>query len=598
MSRRALDEKIYTDGDRSALGGVVSTVDRDKLAGSVTEAASEYAVAENAYPAASGRWVKRKGYESVLALGGAHPVAMRKFVGGMIAWVSDGSIWQIPFTGAPRLVKASAFTPGASIAHEEWQDVVYWSDGTTGLWEIDHAPDGATAELRTTNLNFFAQTPGADGNLISIALVDPAAASRTISVSVAPLTSGPLITVGLATDAAGALTSTAQDVADAVTNSPDAAALVTAGVIGDSLAVVAAMPATNLSGGAPPGSYTVHLTSATENFSYLAARTASERLLGVSPWNRGQINYSETFDAAMWSGIGAIVPGGEFTAMIEVGRTMVLAQAERMFRIDGTDPTTWNVVSASAEGLGCIAPNSICEVEGVVVYYSPRGLAFFDGAKARPLSDQVFDANDPSRSLLPTDLARGKRVFTVVTQDHVLVFYPSSVAVSGCDRALAYNFRRDTWGGPYTLGAPATCGDCELAADGAGRSVHLGTADGHVMREYDGYQDNGVGYTFKVRTRDYHFGTVTLDKVYREARIAYEVGAASEVTVKLLCDDEASPREGASRTFTEQPGNDARRVAIRAGVRARKAALQVEHSANCSFELAEEQVDAFFCRLR
>src|SRR4051794_10635579 len=62
------------------------------------------------------------------------------------------------------------------------------------------------------------------GNDVTAALVKPAAASSPLSVSVA----GKAITVDLATDAAGTVTSTAAQVVDAINASPAAAALVTA----------------------------------------------------------------------------------------------------------------------------------------------------------------------------------------------------------------------------------------------------------------------------------------------------------------------------------------------------------------------------------
>ena len=103
--------------------------------------------------------------------------------------------------------------------------------GVIGI--VGTAPNSATATAATltlgrasddTGITLTADTAGLAGNQISIALVDPAANSATLAVAV----SGNAITVTLATDASGVITSTAGDVIDAINGDGDASALVTA----------------------------------------------------------------------------------------------------------------------------------------------------------------------------------------------------------------------------------------------------------------------------------------------------------------------------------------------------------------------------------
>ena len=105
-------------------------------------------------------------------------------------------------------------------------------------------------------LTFTAKTYGAAGNSINIRYTDPAANDAALSVSVA----GPAITVSLATGGAGAITSTAAQVKDAVDASAAASALVSvavmtsdSGVADDGSGVVTAMAATSLASGAGTG---------------------------------------------------------------------------------------------------------------------------------------------------------------------------------------------------------------------------------------------------------------------------------------------------------------------------------------------------------
>lgn len=103
--------------------------------------------------------------------------------------------------------------------------------GVIGI--VGTAPNSATATAATltlgrasdnTGITLTADTAGLAGNQISIALVDPAANSATLAVAV----SGNAITVTLATDASGVITSTAGDVITAINGDGDASALVAA----------------------------------------------------------------------------------------------------------------------------------------------------------------------------------------------------------------------------------------------------------------------------------------------------------------------------------------------------------------------------------
>ncbi|TSA09419.1 MAG: hypothetical protein D4R79_13655 [Comamonadaceae bacterium] len=105
-------------------------------------------------------------------------------------------------------------------------------------------------------LTFTAVAYGSEGNAISVAYVDPAAASAALAVVVTHST----IQVLLATDEGGAITSTAAQVLAGVAASAGASALVTAtlytadtGVADDGSGVVTAMAQASLEGGAGTG---------------------------------------------------------------------------------------------------------------------------------------------------------------------------------------------------------------------------------------------------------------------------------------------------------------------------------------------------------
>lgn len=96
-------------------------------------------------------------------------------------------------------------------------------------------------------LTFTSKLPGALGNSISLRFVDPKSNSASLSVSV----SGRDITVNLATNSAGAITTTASEVIAAIALHPDADTLVSVNntSTSDGSGTVAAMRRTQLAGG-------------------------------------------------------------------------------------------------------------------------------------------------------------------------------------------------------------------------------------------------------------------------------------------------------------------------------------------------------------
>lgn len=118
----------------------------------------------------------------------------------------------------------------------------------------------ATANVNPTGddngLTFTSKVYGAAGNGISIRYVDPGANSQSLAVTV----DGQAITVSLATNGGGTITSTAAQVKAAIEAKQSAANLVTvavmtsdSGTADDGSGVVTAMPAASLASGAGDG---------------------------------------------------------------------------------------------------------------------------------------------------------------------------------------------------------------------------------------------------------------------------------------------------------------------------------------------------------
>jgi len=121
-----------------------------------------------------------------------------------------------------------------------------------------------TTSLTGTNndLAFVAQNAGESGNDIRIRYIDPGAANQSLAVSVDEND----ITVSLATDGTGAITTTATQVMNAVNADPSASSLITSSLAGinNGSGVVTAMDFTNLTTGAHNDLKFTALTPGTE----------------------------------------------------------------------------------------------------------------------------------------------------------------------------------------------------------------------------------------------------------------------------------------------------------------------------------------------
>lgn len=116
------------------------------------------------------------------------------------------------------------------------------SPAATAQATLAVAPAGANNDM-----TFTAVAYGAGGNSITVSYVDPAAINAALSVAVV----GSAITVNLATDGTGAITSTAAQVKTAVDASGPAAALATVANTGadTGAGIVTAMAVANFTGG-------------------------------------------------------------------------------------------------------------------------------------------------------------------------------------------------------------------------------------------------------------------------------------------------------------------------------------------------------------
>jgi hypothetical protein len=156
--------------------------------------------------------------------------------------------------------------------------------------------------VTNNDLTFTAKAYGVDGNSVSVALVKPVA-STSASISV----TGTDITVTLATDANGVITTTAAGVKTLIEGNLDANTLVSAAYSGDGAGLADAVSKTSLSGGADAYitvSFSEAIVSTTlDDAAEIIVKdstAATTRTLGTTPvfgWNLAKDILTITLDA-------------------------------------------------------------------------------------------------------------------------------------------------------------------------------------------------------------------------------------------------------------------------------------------------------------
>jgi hypothetical protein len=562
----------------------------------------QLAKCENAYIARSGRVRRRPGHSAVT--GGTLASAARanrRFVSEdgahftTLVW-SGTNIIDLR-SGVAKTIKTDVAATG-TIAHEVWSDAVYYSDGTNGLRKVTRVLSAIAGTLlsdmtaENANLTFTASTAGWAGNDISIAFVDPLGNNAALAIT-APTAHHYVIS--LARGAGGAITSTANDIKTAVDADSGMNTHVTVAVEGTGVGLANALAAAHLSGGRDIDDYLDAAVSSTYSFTYLAKRANSERLFGISAADETDLRWCNALTPATWTATDVYSPGGRFIACGEVGDAFLAVTDEMCYRIDGSDPTTWDANPVQSDGLGCRAPRTFTVIEGIAVWWSVRGLAYFDGTRPKLLSEFIYDSKESDRCLVVTDIDCWPKMFAVNTGDHYVLYFPSEAA-HDCDRAMVLDFRMQAWGGPYKFGFEATCGDANLRDDPIAVPI-LATSAKVLIEDATVYTDDSAAYTTLVRGRTHDGARRMLDKLYIDMRAVLNLGATNDVTFRFVAEDESSARSGATVTSSVATGEATLRKRL-PNVRAESGFMEVEMTGNTWLEVVALAADLFFCRVR
>ena len=567
---------------------------------------SQYTRGLNAYVGRDGLVHKRTGYLARdLTLDDAPfnftaPTQLRWLVtelndAVLIVW-DNGSVYAVRADGTVELISDSTNEVGNPICTAIWDNSCYFSDGVSGLERIIWPYEDTAATARVTSDSDLISTKATglavNGTTIVVAYNDDLAVTNGTGISGAPEVTVHLnATTAWRADGAGhdwAIGDSVPSILgtpgfsiprnprgldalfEAIENDVTAAATVDVAAARADLTAAAfdaygritslgtintTVPGgtTEFLGAVGAGTLAREVVDPDHSFAYLCARPSSERLFGVEYGDKTNIRWCDPFDPSKWGGLSVYSPGGEFIALCDTGEILCAFTRDVLYRIDGTDPSTWQARGVASDGLGCIAAGSVQVIEGIPVWLSPRGVAYFDGTRPKVLSTPVSG-----------DVAAFTPAATAAqTGEHYLLYEGT--------HAILYDFRMSAWGSPFDFQEFSVLATSSHLRNALSRvitmiaDVNVRGEDGEItstawkiVQQATDFTDLGRPYTFLVCSKTIDAARRTRDKIFHTAMAAviavtgatFSVGFQPEVNRADFAEDIYTvPAEAGGNTF-------------------------------------------------
>jgi hypothetical protein len=271
----------------------------------------------------------------------------------------------------------------------------------------------------------------------------------------------------------------------------------------------------------------------------------NQRLFGVNGQDQtlyySDLNNGDTLGDAANGGGEAVVrtfSNQRIIALHPLGASLLIFHVSGISRFTGytQDDIDIDAGSAGISGdVGTVAPRSIVEVDGALVFLSDRGFYRCTETTLEPISipvESAFQALDQS------DFSRVIAVHNKA--DRELWFYIPDVG------AYCWNYRLNAWTGPWDGGFidPITH-SMWSSRDGSSRPIVLmGGADGFVRRaDMPGvYRDDvlsdgegGDAFTMTVQLHRLYFGDEGIAKALRHAVVSCDLRGSSGAALQWTC---------------------------------------------------------------
>ena len=271
----------------------------------------------------------------------------------------------------------------------------------------------------------------------------------------------------------------------------------------------------------------------------------NQRLFGVSGQDQtlyySDLNNGDTLGIAASGGGEAVVrtfSNQRIVALRTLGSSLVLFHISGLSRFTGYSQDDIDI-DAGAAGIsgdvGTVAPRSIVEVDGALIFLSDRGFYRLTETSLEPISVPVESA---FLSLDQTDFSRVAAAHNKA--DREVWFYIPDVGV------YVWNYRLNAWTGPWDTGfvSPVTHALWESRDESSRPIVLAGGADGFARRPDmpgvyldDVLSDNsgGTAFTMTVQLHRLYFGDEGIAKALRRAVVVCDLRGSSGASLQWRC---------------------------------------------------------------
>lgn len=391
-----------------------------------------------------------------------------------------------------------------------------------GLFQDDEVKAKLTTDLEgeKNDLVYTSKLHGALGNDITIEYHDPEEAEQELSIDITLYA----IKINLATDENGAITTTAEDIKNAIEEHDDAKEIVEVNYApgNDGSGVVTAMAATPLSGG-----ITSAIVGGDPPYAHYVA--AHKNRLWLASGSR--LYFSEILNFEEWPALNFIDispnDGDVITGLLTYGDYLIITKGHSLWMLTGDGFETFAVRRIHADR-GAYAPRSLITVNDLVSFVSDDGIYFTDFTQAVLISERI-------KPFWQTLNARRFNQAASWFYDHKLyVALPSANSVIN-DVVIVYDVLRQTFVGIYK-GWKASC----WAAFREGGRVYsyYGHSDKTMVTQIaTGYSDNDKPYVMMWRSKEFDFNTPEIYKRFN--LMLFQVSPAvveAEITVRFYVD--------------------------------------------------------------
>lgn len=289
--------------------------------------------------------------------------------------------------------------------------------------------------------------------------------------------------------------------------------------------------------GIPTGLTNAKYIAEFNNYLFYANCTVSGTLHG------SRVYFSDFKDPATWDAANYIEvglnDGTDITGIKVLSDRMVIFKERSIYNMfftgDADIPFTLPGGGKSNSSVGCIAPNSIQEVQNGIVFFSYDGFYFYDGINSYKISDKVTSTID---NFIKTNFQYMVSLNQQSKNRYMATFRSTDSTES--DTVLVWDYVNNAWSvykgmAPYSMGI--------FYINGVQEVPYFGDYDGFIYRMDYGTNDHPLGVETAIDSYYYtnwkYFGDLVHKKGVPYLLVYYQTGSTT-LTVAYSYDFESA----------------------------------------------------------